>query len=105
MSDPVPAFVTEFNKIVEECATFRYITRDSGLQKEARAKLRDLCVKIEAEKESARTSGDEDYANLLLGCECAAEALTSEINMWLLLKEGRPDQAWDALVAAQSNLS
>jgi hypothetical protein len=105
VSDPVPAFVAEFNKVVEECANFRYITRDSGLQEEARAKLQDLHAQIEAEKESARTSADEDYANLLLGCECAADALISEISMWLLLKEGRPDQAWDALVAAQSNLS
>jgi len=105
MSDPVPAFVTEFNKIVGECATFRYITRDSELQKVACTKLRDLLAQIETEKESARASGNENYANLLLGCNCVADGLISEIEMWLLLKEGRPDQAWDALVAAQSNLS
>jgi hypothetical protein len=105
MSDLVPAFVIEFNKIVEECATFRYITRDSRVQKEARARLRDLRAQIEAEKESARASADGDYANLLLGCECAADALSYEISMWLLLKEGQPDQAWDALVDAQINLS
>lgn len=105
MSDPVPAFITEFNKIVDDCATFGYITRDSGLQKEACTKLRDLVAKVEAEKESAKASGDEKYANVLLGCGCVADALISEINMWLLLKEGRPDQAWEALVAAQSDLS
>ena len=105
MNDPVPAFVTEFNKIMDECATFRYITRDSELQKEACTKLRGLLAQIEAKKKSAKASGDEEYANLLLGCGCVASALNSEINMWLLLKEGRPDQAWDELVAAQSNLS
>jgi hypothetical protein len=105
MSDSIPAFVAEFNKVVEECAHFRFITRDSGLQQGACARLRDLRAKIGAEKESARASADEDYANLLLGCECSADALISELNMWILLKEGRPDQAWDALVAAQSHLS
>ena len=97
MSEPVPSFVTEFDNIVGECATFRYITRDSGLQKGACTKLRDLLARIETEKESAKASGNEDYANLLLGCKCVADGLISEIEMWLLLKEGRPDQAWERL--------
>jgi hypothetical protein len=105
MSSPIPVFVTNFNTIVDECATVRYITRDSGLQKEACTKLQDPLVQIKAEKEFAKASGDEDYANLLLGCECVADALISEISMWVLLKQGRPDEAWDALVAAQSNLT
>lgn len=105
MSDSALVFVAEFNKVVEECANFRYITRDSGLQEEAVARLRDLRARIGAEKELARASADEDYANLLLGCECSADALISELKMLILLKDGRPDQAWDALVAAQSSLS
>jgi hypothetical protein len=105
MSDPIPPFVDEFNKIVEESATFIFITRDNELQEGACVKLRDLRARVEAEKESATVSGDEDYANLLLGCECIADALISEISMCLLLKAGRPDQAWDALVSAQSSLS
>jgi hypothetical protein len=105
MSDFVPSFVIEFNKIVDECSTFIYVTRDRELQRGACAKLENLLARVETEKESARTSGDEDYANLLLGCECVANALVSEINMWLLLKDGRPDEAWDALLGAQSGLS
>jgi hypothetical protein len=105
MSDPIPAFVNEFNKIIEECATFIFITRDSELQEGVCVKLRDLRARVGAEQELATASRDEDYANLLLGCECVADALISEINMCLLLKAGRPDQAWDALVAAQRNLS
>lgn len=105
MNEPVPAFVNEFNETVEECSIFIFITRDSELQEEACAKLRDLRARVEAEKQGAVASSDEDYANLLLGCEYVADALISEIKMWLLLKQGRPDQAWDALVAAQSNVS
>lgn len=105
MNVPTPALVIEFNKIVNECAIFRFITRDSELQREACAKLEDLLARIEAEKDFSKDSDDEEYANLLLGCECVAKALMSEIRMWLLLKEGRPDEAWEALVGTQSSLS
>jgi hypothetical protein len=60
---------------------------------------------IATEKGSAIAAGDEDYANALLGCACAAEALGAEISMWLLIKEGRPDDAWSQLVAAQGKVS
>jgi hypothetical protein len=105
MNNPVSPFVAEFNKILDECEVFRYITRDSDLQKHACERLRGLLQRTAAEKKAAAEYGDEDYANVLLGCECAADALIHEIKMWLLLKDGRPDEAWDALVAAQSSLS
>jgi hypothetical protein len=104
MSDVVPAFVTEFNAVMEGCATFRYITRDSALQRDSCATLRNLLAKIKAEKEAAKASNDENYTNVLLGCECAANALIFEIDMWVLLKESRPDEAWDALVDAEYSL-
>jgi hypothetical protein len=105
MSDSISVFLSKFNKVVEESAVFRFITRDSDLQKEACNKLKGMLAEIAAEKESAIATGDEDYANALLGCECAAGALIAEIKMWLLLKEGRPEAAWDELVAAQESLS
>ena len=105
MNDSISLFLSKFNKIAEESAVFRFITRDSHLQKEACNKLKDILAQIAAEKESAIVVGDEDYANALLGCECAASALIAEIKMWLLLKEGRPDDAWDELVAAQGSAS
>ena len=104
MNNPTSTFVSEFNKITEQCAIFGFVTRDSTLQREACQKLQNLDALIKVEKESAIASGDDDYANLLLGCECATDALASEIRMWILIKEGRPDEAWDALVNAESNL-
>ncbi|HEY6349661.1 MAG TPA: hypothetical protein VI636_09650 [Candidatus Angelobacter sp.] len=102
MNDPVTSFIIKFNKIIAECEIFTFITRDSALQRDACRQLQDLLAAVEAEKKYARTSGKEDYANVLLGCECVASGLVSEINMWLLLKDGRPDEAWGALVDAQS---
>lgn len=98
-------FVKEFNELVEECEVFICITRDSELQKGACNKLQNELVRISTEKRLAIARDDEDYANLLLSCECVASALMAEIKMWLLLKEGHPDEAWDALVAAQDGMS
>jgi hypothetical protein len=105
MSDSISTFLSKFNKIVEESQVFLFITRDSDLQKQACEKLKDLLAQVAVEQESSESTGDEDYSNVLLGCKCVAGALIAEIRMWLLLKEGRADEAWDKLVAAQGGLS
>ncbi|SRR6266849_1746330 len=105
MSDSISPFLNKFNEIVEESQVFLFITRDSDLQKQACENLKDLLAQTAVDQGSAVATGDEDYSNVLLGCKCVAGALIAEIRMWLLLKEGRPDEAWDELVAAQGGLS
>ena len=101
MSDNLPQFVQDFNDLVKEAETFLSIARDSGLQKEVIEKLKGKLIDLEAEKNKAIGSHNEDYANLLLGCECVASTLLSEIEMWLYLKTEKTEKAWDFLVAAQ----
>jgi hypothetical protein len=103
MNDSVSAFVTRYNEAVEEAANFRFITRSSELQKQACEKV--FLASIASEKEQAAIAGNEDYANLLLACECAVEGLVAELRMWLLLKQDQPDKAWDHLVTAQNALA
>lgn len=102
MSDQLSPVVTEFNQLVGECEVFLFITRDSNLQRGACKRLGELLPEVAAEKQLAIGRCDENYANLLLGCECAAKALIAELRMWLALKEEQPDQAWDELVSAQN---
>jgi hypothetical protein len=59
-------------------------------------------AEILEEKYHAVQKQDEDYANCLLGCECAARAVLAELHMWLLIKEEHPDDAWAELVNAES---
>ncbi len=101
MNNPLPPFISSFNAQVKEAEVFLSIARDSGLQQQAIEKLLAVGASIVAEKASAIKNSNEDYANLLLGCECVKSALIAELRMWLLLKEGRPDAAWDELVTAQ----
>lgn len=101
MNNTLPPFVSSFNAMVKEAEVFLSIARDSALQQEAVEKLLAFGVTIASEKAAAIESGNEDYANLLLGCECVTSALVAELRMWLLLKEGEPDAAWDELITAQ----
>lgn len=95
------AFITSFNERVKEAEVFLSIARASELQEAACKMLKELLEEIAAEKTEAIENKSEDYANLLLGCECVTHALISELQMWLLLKEEKPDAAWDQLVDAQ----
>jgi hypothetical protein len=97
--------IDRFNGVLEIAQTLSFITRSSELQRDACDKLKDLSVECEQQKAAAVTAGDEDFANLLLGFECVADCLLAEIEMWLLLKEEKPDEAWDRLISAQNAAS
>lgn len=90
-----------FNATVEEIGNLSYIVRDNDLQRKALAELSTLAAKVENWKRRAVSEQDEHYANVFLGGECVIEALQAEINMWLQLKGGNPDDAWNSLVVAQ----
>lgn len=93
--------VKHFNSVVEGKANLTYIVRDADLQREALDELAALAERVAEWKSRAVSDGEEDRANLFLGCEFAIDALMSETNMWLQLKAGEPDKAWDSLVNAQ----
>ncbi|MHB8847031.1 MAG: hypothetical protein ACYC43_01160 [Burkholderiales bacterium] len=101
MNNPLPAFISSFNEQIKEAEVFLSIARDSAFQQQAIEKLLALLTSIATEKDIAIRGGNEDYANLLLGCTCVTTALIAELNMWLSLKQDKPDAAWDELVTAQ----
>ncbi|PKU23191.1 hypothetical protein [Telmatospirillum siberiense] len=91
-----------YNKIIEECMAFLFITRDSDLQKDACDKLDSLMRDIMVSKNAAIILEDDNLANLFLGFECVCMALRFELCMWLYLKKSEPEKAWDCLVTAQT---
>jgi hypothetical protein len=95
--------IAKFNAVIGDCELLACMARDSELQRGACSRLRTLLATLVDLKRSAVVdAGDENEANLLLGFECVAVSLHSELQMWLLLKEERPDEAWDALIEAQN---
>ena len=101
MSNFLSKFMVEFDNLVKESEVLLSIARDSALQQEACENLESILSKIAQEKKKAIENNDEDYANILLGCECVTNFLINELKMWLLLKQDKPEEAWDHLVTAQ----
>ena len=101
MSNDLPNFIIQFNNFVEESQILLSIARDSELQQEECENLKNILPEIAQEKKKAIENNNEDYANLLLGCECVTNFLINELKMWLLLKQEDPEKAWDYLVDAQ----
>jgi hypothetical protein len=103
MSEIFGREVAHLNDVIEECENYLFITRDTDLQKQALEKLRESQARASEQKQVAINSSDNDFSNLFLGFECVFNCLASELMMWINLKEGNPDQAWDNLVSAQNS--
>lgn len=96
-----PFTLAEFDRRIQEASRYLGATTCSDLQHDAICDLEELSTRVAERKEEAIAERNEDFANLLLGCECLTEALVSELRMWILLKKEEPSKAWDKLVDAQ----
>jgi hypothetical protein len=101
MNEAARIHIQKFNDIIKYCDNYCVMTRDSRLQRDAIAKLQAMIVDCGDIKLKAVAHEDEEFANILLGFECVAQCLCAELEMWIFLKEEKPDEAWDRLVAAQ----
>jgi hypothetical protein len=93
--------IEAFNARTATAEALVFVTRDTALQEEAAADLKDLRTLVDAARGAQAEAGNEDAANFLLGLVCGVDALISELNAYLLIKAGDPERAWDALVTAQ----
>ena len=94
MTDEQTHFVTKTNEAIRECESFLFITRCSDLQRTAMEAIVQTAEDIKREKERAVRNGNERYANILLGLQCAVGALL-----------GRPRLAWRRRCAMGVNTS
>lgn len=65
--------------------------------------LLNLFTKLGNEKNKAIIDQDEDAANELLSWELYLQAIVSELSMWIVLKRGDPNGAWNHSVSAEMN--
>ncbi|MDK4715883.1 hypothetical protein [Rhizobium sp. CNPSo 4039] len=94
-------WIEYFNRTVDDARLFCNLTRDSELQEECISRLREMRRECAEVKKNALDQVNEDFANILLGFECVVDSLRHELRMWIALKEGQPDAAWDRLISAQ----
>lgn len=78
-----------------------FVARDKGLQQQAGAIVSAFIDQAEGERLSAILAGDGTVANDLLALISVAKSLAAEVNMYVLLKDGESEKAWNLLIDAQ----
>ena len=101
MHSELTVWIEDFNAKIESVVKFLNITTGFEIQTAAIELLDKVLLTLKERKLAAIQSRNEDLANVILGCECAAKALRCELQMWLSLKREDPHAAWDFLIAAQ----
>lgn len=101
MSERLRQRIANFNAVVESIEILLSPARDSTLQNNAMQEIISRLDEVSSWKREAVKEGNEDEANSYLGMECVGKSLEAELDMWLLLKADKPEQAWDRLIDAQ----
>lgn len=105
MTNDTSARVEVFNELVRSAEALLSIARDSELQEQMIGRLTEASATVTGWKRGAVADKRESDANMFLGMECLLRALRTELEMWLMLKRERPEQAWELLIAAQTATS
>ena len=102
MDKKVEVFRNKLFKLSEEFTQFCFMSRAKEFQLQSCQQLEELKAEASSLKKEMVKVHDEDSANALLSFEEMILALTSELKMWVALKEDDPNSAWDLLTDAQT---
>jgi hypothetical protein len=103
MSDLLKTYRDKADDLFDEISKFTCFTRGIEFQKQSLEKLNAFKLEIKEQLEKAVSKKDNDLANAFASFELVTEAMTSEFEMWISLKEENYDKAWDSLVDAQDS--
>lgn len=95
----------EIIDLFKEKFQYLYITRDQIILEEQISSLEKIESDISKTRKQYILERNEEYANLWLSFECAIKSIENGLRMFIFLKKGDPDNAWDCLVDAQNNAS
>jgi hypothetical protein len=99
----INAVALEFTAATARGQRLCFFMCDRSLQESEVATLEKLALALREAKRTAIIARSEEAANLFLGFESLTRAVTWELKMWIALKDGRPHDAWEALVEAQEH--
>lgn len=95
----------EYTIAIRGAQRLGFLVRDTELQAQAVNALTDLKVKFRGFKTGARGAGNEKASNLIFHMQCGLNAMISFLAMWIELKEGSHQRAWNRLIDAQEYVS
>jgi hypothetical protein len=102
MTDPWDIAWRAFDERLGDLTCLLYLTRDIELQRAGDPLLAALQDDAEAMRRDMLAAGRMDEALRSLGTRYLMSAFRAELRMYVLLKEGDPDGAWDQLVRAET---
>lgn len=102
MNKKVEIFRDRVYAVADAASRFCFMSRAKEFQLQYCQQLEGLKLDATSLKREMVKANDEDSANALLSFESMITALTSELKMWVALKEDDPRSAWDFLIDAQS---
>lgn len=91
----------EFDGRLRAVMPLLFMTRDIALQRDGCEELTQLATVAEQLRLAMLAEGRMDEALRSLGARYLAEGFRRELLIYICLKEGDPDKAWDNLVGAQ----
>ena len=98
---PLSKIINYFNEVIKGAENLCSLTRSSKLQREECSALDLLLQNATLNKHEAIRQDNENVANLFLGFECVIGAVRAQLMMLILLKQDKPNESWEQLVAAQ----
>jgi hypothetical protein len=101
----VDEFIEYLNKEIEDAENYLAPARDSLKQKEKCFFLERILQNVASAKSQVIAYNDEFAANLFLGFECVIGCIMCELRMWIFIKQDKPNEAFDDLIAAQMGAS
>src|SRR5438876_1213805 len=94
----------EVNESFKESFRYCYASCGHVLQTEHQHRVHELMQRLERYRQEAITAQGEEAANAAFVALCIVEGLLNHLQLWLLLKAGRMEEAWDQLVEAQDSV-
>jgi len=101
MNNEIDEFFQKTRKCIESNKKYLFLARGKEFQEAALQELMKLRDEATVIKKHYIDIKDEESANFVLELECLILGFIKEFEMWILLKEDKPNEAWDSLIASQ----
>jgi hypothetical protein len=93
--------VDQHNKLLAESRRLDFIVRDKELQETQVKKLNEFRGYLKSYKQQAAQRSDEALANIFFHLQCVINAQMSSLKIWISIKDGKHQDAWNHLIDAQ----
>jgi len=94
-----------YENLKEEIEPLLFLARDRDLQEHGAALSRKFVDESHRARLTAIMAGNERAANDLLGLAAIGNSLACELDVYVLLKDGQSESAWNRLIDAQDAIA